>query len=307
MSTKNSNRLSRLLKLIPFLQKNSGVSVEQTARLFEISEKDLISDLNLIWLCGLPGYSHLELIDVSYDSGFISIANAETLERPMRISFEEGAALLLAITKLSEVTPQSDSGTLISLRNKIASLLALDLPKNAAISSHERASLILPEIHNAIDSPNSLLDIDYFSATLNESISLRIKPIEVQSRNGFLYLLGYCLSERRHRFFRMDRVLRVLSINGEVPNSLGDIHTNESAMVSVEVDERGAWFIQKWGLDSLKRDPHRMVFSGAFPVYDSRWLERAVLASCGTLRVLGPESHRAQVALAATRTLEKYR
>lgn len=72
-----------------FLQKNSGISLEQTAILFGISEKQLISDLNLIWLCGLPGYSHLELIDVSYDSGFITISNAETLNRPMRITFEE--------------------------------------------------------------------------------------------------------------------------------------------------------------------------------------------------------------------------
>ncbi|MFM8254068.1 MAG: WYL domain-containing protein [Actinomycetota bacterium] len=308
MSAKSSNaRLSRLLKLIPFLQKNAGASVEKTAQLFGISEKELISDLNLIWLCGLPGYSHLELIDVSYDSGFISIANAETLERPMRISFQEGAALLLAITKLSEVTPHADSGTLISLRNKIASLLSLDLPRDSEMPLEDQGSLILPEIQSVIESSDALLDIEYFSATLNENLLLRIKPMEIQSRNGFLYLIGYSLSDHRHRFFRIDRVLKVQSVDGEVTGGSGDIYGSESAIVSVEVDESGAWFMQKWRLDSLKRDPHRKVFSGSVTVYDPRWLERAVLASGGTMRVLTPDSHRAQVALAATRALQKYR
>ena len=122
-------RVSRLLQLIPFLQANSGVSVDTTAKFFGITEEQLISDLNLIWLCGLPGYSHLELIDVSYDSGVISINNAETVDRPMRLSFDEGAALLLAIETLITIAPVGDSKLLLTLRSKL--LRALDLDQEA--------------------------------------------------------------------------------------------------------------------------------------------------------------------------------
>lgn len=300
-------RLARLLKLIPFLQKNSGVSLVETANFFGISEKELLADLNLIWLCGLPGYSHLELIDVSYDSGFISISNAETLERPMRMTFEEGAALLLAVTKLSEVTPIGDSGTLMALRNKITDLLALDISERIPTQNQRPGSLDLPMIRNAIASKGQLLEIEYYSATLDQYLQLRIKPIEISSMNGYLYLLGQSLSDERHRYFRMDRIQRVERVEGEVFANTGEKSFETTAIANVEVGEEGWWFIQKWGLHALKRHSTRKLFTGELVVYDSRWLERAVLTAAGSLRVLGPEPLRAQIGEAAARTLENYR
>ena len=85
-SNKGTQRLLRLLTLIPFLQKNNGVDLRDAAELFGISEEQLIADLNLIWMCGLPGYTHLELIDVSYDSGYVSIQNAETDRKSTRLN-----------------------------------------------------------------------------------------------------------------------------------------------------------------------------------------------------------------------------
>ena len=125
--SKGSKRLARILKLIPFLQRNSGINLEDTAKFFEISAEQLIADLNLIWMCGLPGYSHLELMDVSYDSGFITIQNAETLNRPMRMTFDEGAALLLAIENLAVIAPAADLQVIATLRKKIAQLLSIEI------------------------------------------------------------------------------------------------------------------------------------------------------------------------------------
>ena len=300
-------RLARLLKLIPFLQKNSGVSLAETANFFGISEKELLADLNLIWLCGLPGYSHLELIDVSYDSGFISISNAETLERPMRMTFEEGAALLLAVTKLSEVTPIGDAGTLMALRKKIADLLALDISERIPTQNQRPGSLDLPMIRSAIASKGQLLEIEYYSATLDQYLQLRIKPIEISTMNGYLYLLGQSLADERHRYFRMDRIQKVETVEGEVFGNTRAKSLEKSGVANVEVGEEGWWFIQKWGLHALQRNSTRKVFTGELVVYDSRWLERAALTAAGSLRVLGPEPLRAQIGKAAARTLENYR
>ena len=178
-------RLARLLQLIPFLQSNSGVSISDTAQIFEISEEQLISDLNLIWLCGLPGYSHLELIDVSYDSGFISVRNAETLARPMRLGFDEGSSLLLAIESLLVVVPPSDSHVLKNLRSKILHVLQLENESHIITPENSETPTdlsVLPTIIQAIDSGNQTIDLHYYSATLDSSIRTQIIPKQYMNR-----------------------------------------------------------------------------------------------------------------------------
>ena len=121
--TPGAKRLDRLLALIPFIIKNQGIDLEKTASLFGVDEEQLISDLNLIWLCGLPGYSHLELIDVSYDSGIITIDNADTLNKPMRLTFDECISLLIGVDNLLSITPVSDKTTLTSIRKKLLQIM----------------------------------------------------------------------------------------------------------------------------------------------------------------------------------------
>lgn len=313
-----SQRLERLLKLIPFLQKNAGVSLSQAAALFGITEKQLVSDLDLIWLCGLPGYSHLELIDVSYDSGFITISNAEVLNSPMRISFDEGATLLLAITRLIEIVPPADAHVLKSLQEKISKLIAVDLNSHSAQNANTEVSLVLPEIQKAILNRTSehALEIDYFSATLNDYFKSQIIPIEMNSTNGFLYLIGYSLAESRYRHFRIDRIANAIVI--PMPDSHKDLepdailkrtahdHVGLATQVSVEVAESAYWFIQKWGLSTLSFDPGRKLFVGEISVYNPIWLQRACLSTAGALSVVAPEDLRAQMAAAAHRALENY-
>lgn len=313
-----SQRLARLLKLIPFLQKNSGISLEQTAILFGISEKQLISDLNLIWLCGLPGYSHLELIDVSYDSGFITISNAETLNRPMRITFEEGAALLLAIVQLIEIAPPADSQTLRSLQEKISKIISLDFNSESTKEVETNSPLVLPEIQSAMAQRDKkvALNIDYYSATLDEHLQSQIYPLELSSERGFTYLFAYSVTEHRYRYFRLDRIsgAHVIS-NPESVKALPSetVHvepnTTESGKpieVSIEITQGGSWIVQKWGITSLLFDGERQCFTGQIAVHNPIWLERATLSAGGALSVVAPERLRAQMVEAAHRALEKY-
>lgn len=306
-----SRRLARILKLIPFLQRNSGISVEDAANLFSITEEQLISDLNLIWLCGLPGYSHLELIDVSYDSGIVSIQNADTLSRPMRITFDEGAALLLAIENLAIIAPESDAKILLGLRKKISDLLALaiDHPESE-ISTNPP---VLPEIIRLLESGDVLIDIDYYSATLDDVVVRTIRPVELMSMNGFSYLTGYSLEDDRYMHLRVDRIRKVApsaSTTGQpTPNSAMK-GARKGSQISLQVElvaEASAyWLLQKWRLDSLVPDEKWMSFHGAIPVYDQRWLVRLAMSAGGSIAVNAPLEVRTAVAQAAERTRQRY-
>ena len=312
-TNKGSRRLARILNLIPFLQRHSGISVEDAANLFSISEEQLISDLNLIWLCGLPGYSHLELIDVSYDSGVVSIQNAETLARPMRMTFDEGIALLLAIENISMITPESDAKILAGLRRKISDLLAItiDHPVTEAAGS----SLILPEIIRLLETPEKLMDIDYYSATLDDTVTRTIRPVELITMNGFSYLTGFSVEDARYMYLRVDRIRRLApssTVTRERMTEIGRSKVGERAQgqkstkVEVRADASAYWLLQKWHLHSLVPDETGISFSGSIPVYDQRWLVRLAMSAAGALSISAPLEARAAVVAAAERARQKY-
>ena len=56
-------QLPRLLALVPYLLKHPGVQTSEAAALFGVSEEQLRRDLNLLWVCGLPGHGPGDLID----------------------------------------------------------------------------------------------------------------------------------------------------------------------------------------------------------------------------------------------------
>ena len=52
-------KAARLLDLVPFISSHQGIALVDLASQFGISESELISDLNTLWMCGLPGYTPL--------------------------------------------------------------------------------------------------------------------------------------------------------------------------------------------------------------------------------------------------------
>ncbi|WP_230466025.1 hypothetical protein [[Actinomadura] parvosata] len=97
----SADRLPRLLALVPYLMSHPGAQVGEVADVFGLSEKQLIDDLQLVWMCGLPGHTPGDLIDVSWDGGEIIIDNADTIARPLRLGIDEASALLVALRMLA--------------------------------------------------------------------------------------------------------------------------------------------------------------------------------------------------------------
>ena len=57
-------RTARALDLVPFVIENPGISVEELAQEFQVTPTQMLADLSMIFMCGLPGYSTLEMIDL---------------------------------------------------------------------------------------------------------------------------------------------------------------------------------------------------------------------------------------------------
>lgn len=75
--TTSVDRLTRLLDLVPYLLANPGAELSVTARSFGITENQLIADLQLLFVCGLPGHGPEDLIEASWEDGTIQLSNAD--------------------------------------------------------------------------------------------------------------------------------------------------------------------------------------------------------------------------------------
>ena len=90
-------KVARALDLVPFVLKNQGISFSDLAVKFGIAEKELYEELNIIFCCGLPGYTPLELIDLSFEDGFVSVINPQVLNVARKLSGTELLRLHLGL------------------------------------------------------------------------------------------------------------------------------------------------------------------------------------------------------------------
>ena len=88
-------RAIRLLDLVPYIVSHPGISIAELAREFSISRDEVLKDLNLLFLCGLPGYTPLELIDISFDEESVVIRDPQNLAAPRNLN--ESEALIARI------------------------------------------------------------------------------------------------------------------------------------------------------------------------------------------------------------------
>src|SRR4029450_12851993 len=81
-----SERLRRLLTVVPYLVRNQGTRVAEAADLFGMSEPELLAGPGLLFVSGLPPYGPGDLIDVDIQDGRIWIGMADYFARPLRLT-----------------------------------------------------------------------------------------------------------------------------------------------------------------------------------------------------------------------------
>src|ERR1700733_9423214 len=107
-----SDRLQRLLALVPYVVSRSVVGLADTAAAFGVTERELVDDLNMLWCVELRSPDPYCPIDLSYEGGEIVVSQAESIDRPLRLSVDEASALLVALRMLAELPGMGDRSAL---------------------------------------------------------------------------------------------------------------------------------------------------------------------------------------------------
>src|SRR6202522_2695070 len=96
-----TDRLQRLLALVPYVVSRQVVGLADTAAAFGISEHELVDDLNMLWCVELRSPDPYCPIDLSYEGGEIMVTEAESMDRPLRLGTDEASALLIGLRLLA--------------------------------------------------------------------------------------------------------------------------------------------------------------------------------------------------------------
>lgn len=295
-------RTARLLDLVPYLASHQGIELQTLANYFDVTTTQMIADLTTLWMCGLPGYTPLELMDLSFESGFVHIYNAETLSHPRTLNDEESIALLLGLDLVIESLPENRSDLKIlaaSLVNKLAARSSVNAKLSAIPSVPGSVRAV---VENSLNT-NTALEITYHSA-YSDVISNRIvTPLELRQEGGLDYLWAICHNAHAPRIFRLDRI-QSAAITARPhlsePNSF-PVDT-KPLFYKIRTLSRAREVMERFSLDrdSYTSDSH-------IKSYSREWIKRSVFASSGSVQLLAPIEIRSEIATTAALILDRYK
>ena len=292
-------RTARLLDLVPYLTTHQGIAISELAKTFDTTVKEITDDLNTLWMCGLPGYTPLELIDLEFESGFVSIRNAETLAAPRALDRAEALSIYMGLDLLSAELGGSNSSLVSEISNLQEQLRSqlISAPQvqiEASLASELRA-LILRAIRR-----RGWLEITYHSAANDQVTKRQVAPYELSQSGSHEYLQGYCDNAKAIRNFRADRIVAVSEIADQLwPSNL--VSANDEA-IDYEVKVHAA---SRQVLEVL---PQISAISTTATIqgYSAPWISRAILSLAGQVEAIAPTEIRAAVHARAVAALENY-
>ena len=293
-------RTARLLDLVPYISSHQGISLAELAKVFNVDQGQMTSDLTTLWMCGLPGYTPLELMDLNFESGFVTIHNAETLSKPRSITFDEGVALVLGLDLLrSAISPER--GDLLERINLLSQRLAglINLP--SALSA---TSVVNQDVSGAITAALKSrmgLEISYHSLYRDELSTRIIFPIEIVKTDSHLYLSSYCHTASDFRQFRIDRIqtATVQAVQQEIPKSPIQ-QSSYTCTVKVLTPTREI-------AERFKQSELHVNTEFNCQTYSTQWIERSIMASGRAVCLQSPPDIRKSIAVMAQTMLDRYK
>ncbi|WP_370893154.1 helix-turn-helix transcriptional regulator [Janibacter sp. GXQ6167] len=306
-------RMQRLLTMVPWLVRRQGISLPEAARGLGIDEAQLKKDLDLLLLVG-HGTMPDEMIETSYEHGKVSIANAETIERPLRLGLDEAITLIVGLRALA-ATPGLDSPAIDSALAKLdaatAGLAGVERVVVAPDGSVDGE--VLAALRDAV-TRSRRVHLTYLVSSRDERTERDVDPMRVVAYDGHWYLEGWCHRAQDVRLFRTDRIeeVEVLDVPGTPPAeavardlSAGLYQGSDQDVHAVVRLAPGArWVADYYPVTDSREEGDDLVVT--LPASDLDWLARLIVGLGDQAQILAPPEAIAAVAERAQAALSLY-
>ncbi|MFJ2161893.1 helix-turn-helix transcriptional regulator [Streptomyces sp. NPDC087856] len=254
----------RMLSLVTYLKERPGARIEDVARAFGITEDELVSDLDVLPMCG-TSFRGGDLLDIDTDGDRIWWHNPDDVAEPLRLAADEATALLVAARAVSTLPGlrESDRQALLRANAKLEAAAGEAAGASARLSvTFESEGGVFADVDRAI-SERRRLWIRYYSPARDELSEREIDPIRLVSV-GHTYVEAWCRRSEARRTFRLDRVaeIKILDEPSAPPEiELRDLSealvqpAAEDPEVVVEVGPGGRWVAEYYPHDSADELP----------------------------------------------------
>ena len=321
--TTSSDRLQRLLALVPYVVSRKVVGLTETAAAFGVSERELVDDLNMLWCVELRAPDPYCPIDLSYEGGEIVVSQAEQMDRPLRLGVDEASALLVALRMLAEVGQAASvpglaegsalSRTIAKLEAAAGEAAAPSAQVAVQVDRHAERS-VAAELREAL-AAGRRVHLSYYVPGRDEATERDVDPMRLLVVEGRTYLEGWCRRAEAVRLFRLDRVLgvKVLAVAAEVPREAEPVDLDNGLFrpspadlrVVIELSPYGRWVAEYYPCEEVTE-----LGEGRLRVIlrtpDAEWVRRLALRLGEDGRVVGPAEVVADVRREASAALAQY-
>jgi len=279
-----ANRALRTMDLIPFILENPGISIENLANQFSVTEKQIEDDLQLIFMCGLPGYTPYELIDLVFEDGVVSIIDPQVLDKPRRFSKSELVVIVLGLQILGELN-NSNSVRANQIKALSDKIMKLGNSNSVLINSGQNNSPYVDIVLNAISLRKSLI-IEYHSMIKDEITNRLILPRYLYFLNGNLYLNALDLDAKADRVFKLN-LIKKCEVGSATENQRYE--SNEYAIqVILEIDKQFVNFIERNSSVITNIQENKDSYRVDLMVSNMEWLKRSILSYSPGITVISP-------------------
>ena len=300
-------RVSGLLRMLPWLMKQERVSVAKMAKQFSMSESDLIEDIEMASMCGVPPYTPFELTDIYIDEGYIFVGVNKRFERSLELTSSEAFGLNLMAAAAKELPGFTRGKDLKSAVKKLRKVLGDDL-----VDVDIESSTFLPVVTEAASS-GQRLRITYWTPARNEESERTITVRTVFVDRGHWYVRADDDASNDSRHFRVDRIRSVTPLDefvtvsetaAQVPVWFADASGSET--ITAEVAATAAWVVETYPCTVREERP-----DGTYLIdivsNSEHWLGRLLLRAGNGVKVLKPVEYKQLASQTAQSVLARYK
>jgi proteasome accessory factor C len=316
-----AEQLARVLTLIPWLRARPGVSKAEAAEAFGISVEQLEADLGLA-VCAEVGRDSLASIDIDYWDDTITVLDAQTVDRPLRLRLDEAVSLIVALQQLAGaqgLALDAVGTALAKLEDALGSIPGAEILTTDTPGRPNRDDGVRPEVVAAIRrglDEHRRLHLAYWVPARDELTQRDVDPVKLQLGDP-TYLQGWCHLTDSMRTFRLDRVLEatVLDVRADPPAQAEPTELPRAGVpwragpddhvVVLDLEADARWVVDYHPVESATEQGEG-VLRVVLRTPDLGWARRLVLRLGGRASVVEPVELRSEVSAAAKRALAAY-
>lgn len=291
--TSSLDRMARILALVPFVTSHPGVDMSELMDHFGVTRKQLIADLELLFVCGTPGYFPDDLIDVSWDDDEVFLRNADHLSSPPPLTKAESLVLVAGLEAVS-------GGVAGDATYSAKAVLLGEDSHTAGESPADTSDVISPDALKALH-VGGVARMTYYSASRDIVDDRVVSPWLFRILDGAWYMEAYCHTAGGRRLFKLARILDAAPEHGVVAQPPPSGHGNDSddgwdflrggdvALLALRGDARSV--IELPGVRVMRSKAPGVVYV-AVKYRSKSWLLRIIRRMVGDAEICHPQTLR---------------